>query len=331
MQALRPALRRPLPLVVRRSPALRFQHNYGPHKEYFQTPGKTPLPDTTPYDPSVPIETVVTNTGPSRTARAARSFLWATLFSTLGVAAGTALITWEYLQPPFEPGSPEEEELFAEILETLETHPLVDQLRSENWVEENFYNTRPHGGVDTGFNLVHEKLTGTQGLTIRAFRHPSHNYTILVLFAGFGVEGWPDVVHGGVITTLLLEAVNRHQKHYYSEFVDMDTPSISVDFKKPMRPGEIYAVLVPPAGLEEVPGDPQQKKLVLVSLLMRMEAAPRLGTQFDAATQTETHTVEIPTAGGQDMTHAVGRVHLPVMVRDPVYVAEPSIQKADEP
>ncbi|KAI9869661.1 MAG: hypothetical protein M1823_008997, partial [Watsoniomyces obsoletus] len=76
---------------------------------------------------------------------------------------------------------------------------------------------------------------------------------------------------------------------------------------------EIYAVLVPPAGIEEVPGNPQQKNLRIVSLLMRMEAAPQLGMQFDAATQTETHTVEIPIAGGVDMTHAVGNVKVPVM------------------
>ena len=249
----------------------------------------------------------------------------------LGVVAGTTLITWEYLEPPFPPGSEEEQELYAEVVETLDTHPLVDQLRTENWIEENFYATRPPGGLETGMNLVREKLTGTQGLMIRAFRHPTHNYTILVLFAGFGVEGWPDVIHGGIITTLLLEAVNRHHKSYYSEFVDMDQASISVDFKRPMRPGEIYAVLVPPAGLEEVPGDPQQKKLIMVSLMMRMEAAPRLGTQFDSATQTETHTVEIPTVGGVDATQAVGRVQLPVMMKNPIQDLEPTIQKDDHP
>ena len=289
------------------------------------------MADTTPYDPSFPIETVSTKTGPSRTSRVLRSLLWATVFTALGLAAGTTLITWEYLQPPFEPGSQEAQELYDEVLETLDTHPLIEQLHTEKWIEENFYASRPHGGLNTGMNLVQEKLVGTQGLMIRSFRHPTHNYTILALFAGFGVEGWPDVVHGGVITTLLLEAVNRHHKNYYSEYVDMDKPSINIDFKRPMRPGEVYAVLVPPAGLEDVPGEPEQKKLIMVSLLMRMEAAPQLGTQFDAATQTETHTVEIPTAGGVDMTHAVGKVQLPVMTRNPVQGSEPSIQNQEEP
>lgn len=331
MQALRPVLRRRLPAIVRRSPAIRSQQNYGPHKEYFQTPGKTPLPDTTPYDPSVPIETTVTRTGPSRTSRALRSVSWALLFTILGALAGTTLITWEYLQPPFAPGSEEEQELYDDIVETLDTHPLVEQLRNENWIEENFYAYRPVGGPDTGMNLIREKLIGTQGLTIRLFRHPTHNYTILVFFAGFGVEGWPDVIHGGTITSLLLEAVHRHQQTCYGDFVDIDQPSISIDFKRPMRPGEVYAVLVPPAGLEDVPGETQQKKLIMVALMMLMEAAPKLGTQFDPTTQTETHTVEIPTVSGVDSTQAVGKVQLLVMLRDPVEGLEPSIQRDDEP
>ncbi len=219
------------------------------------------------------------------------------------------------------------------MMETLDTHPLVDQLRSENWIEESFYNTyitRPPA-EHTGMELLREKLLGTQGLIIRWFRHPTLNYTILVFFAGFGVEGWPDVIHGGTITSLLLEAVNMHHWIYYGNFADLDESSISVDFKRPMRPGEVYAVLVPPAGLEDVPGDTQQKKLTMVALMMLMEAAPKLGTQFDPATQTETHTVEIPTVGGVDATQAVGKVQLAVMLRDPVEGSEPSIQGDDQP
>lgn len=252
------------------------------------------------------------------------------MFSILGAVAGTTLITWEYLQPPFPPGSEEEQELYEDMLETLDTHPLVEQLRGENWIEENFYNMGPRGGSDTGMNLIREKLIGTQGLTIRLFRHPTHNYTLLVFFAGLGVEGWPDVIHGGTITSLLLEAANRHQQAYYGDFVDVEQPSISVDFKRPMRPGEVYAVLVPPAGLEDVPGEQQKKKLIMVALMMLMDGAPKLATQFDPMTHTETHNVELPTVMGVDATQAIGKVQLPVMLRDSVEGSEPSIQRDDQ-
>lgn len=153
-----------------------------------------PAPDTTPYtQPYVPTINKV-YTGPSILVRATRSVFWAVLFSTLGVSAGTALITWEYLQPPFEPGSEEDEELFEEILEALETHPLVDSLREANWVEEAYYTARINGADHRGLHLVSENLSGTRGITMKTFKHPTENYTMMVFFLGFGMEGWPDVV-----------------------------------------------------------------------------------------------------------------------------------------
>jgi len=203
MQALRPALWRQGRRATRLAPQLqRPQHNQsGPHKEYFQTPGQMPVPDTTPYtapySPQVvktPTPTPTpTPTGPSLFSRFYRSVFWATLFSTLGLIAGTALISWEYIQPPFEPGSEEEQDLFEEILDTLEDHPLVLSLRHDNWIEDNFYAGRVNGALG-GQHLVGEKLTGPRGITMKSFRHPSQPITMMVFFLGFGIEGWPDVV-----------------------------------------------------------------------------------------------------------------------------------------
>jgi hypothetical protein len=123
----------------------------------------------------------------------ARSFLWATIFGTLGVITGTGLITWTYLQPLPARGSEEDEELFEEIVETLETHPLVESLREENWAEDNWY-TASHNGTEKGLHFVGEQLSGTQGITMKTFKHPSQDYTMMVFFLGFGIEGWPDVV-----------------------------------------------------------------------------------------------------------------------------------------
>lgn len=195
MQALRPALWRQACRASRRSPwQRRGQHGqHGPHKEYFQTPGQMPAPDTTPYTGAYTPQIVKTPTGPSLFWRFARSVFWADLFFTLGAIAGTALISWEYLQPPFEPGSEEDQELCEEIKETLEVHPLVEGLREQNWTEENFYASRSNGAV-RGEHLVGEKLTGTRGVTMKVFKHPSQPITMMVFFLGFGVEGWPDTV-----------------------------------------------------------------------------------------------------------------------------------------
>lgn len=216
MQALRrPVLWRQARCTTRITPywsRRAEQHNYnGPHKEYFQTPGQMPPPDITApytvppaYTPPQQQPTVIPPfpppqpppppaAGSSLFRRATRSVLWATLFGVTGVAAGTALITWEYLQPPFERGSPEDEELTAEIEDTLESHPLVEALRDEGWVEENYYAGKSHG-PGRGQHLVAEKLTGTRGITMKLFKHPTLDFSMMVFFLGFGIEGWPDVV-----------------------------------------------------------------------------------------------------------------------------------------
>ena len=319
MQALRSALRRRLPL---RQPlfALRRPRTDGPHKEYFQTPGQSPVPDTTPYNPSEPIQSFPA-AGSSWTVRALRTLLWATLFGVLGAGAGVGLITWEYLQPPFEPGSPEDTELFEEIAETLNSHPVAEDLREDNWIEENFYTARPH--QNQSLNLIHDNLTGTRGLTIKAFRHPTLQYTLLLVFAGFSVEGWPDVVHGGVTASLMLEGAQRHLNNHYSmpnqqPFSLDDTGGdvrINLDYKKPLRPGEIYAVVCPPAGIENAPAGASgnQATFRIAALVMRLEAAPRLGSEFDPVSNVETHTMEIPSTGGHDLTHAIGTIEIAIV------------------
>ncbi|EXJ79814.1 hypothetical protein A1O3_08099 [Capronia epimyces CBS 606.96] len=283
MQAFRPLLWRHARRTNRVLPYYVYgalQHNYhGPHKEYFQTPGQMPTPDTTPYTgpytpPSPPSPTVLPSPGPSLLRRATRSVLWATLFGITGLAAGTALITWEYLQPTFEPGSVEDEELTAEIGDTLESHPLVEALRDEGWVEESYYAGKING-PGRGQHLVAETLTGTRGIMMKTFKHPTLDFTMMVFFLGFGIEGWPDVIHGGIITTLLQEGINHQVRNLYKHYGKQHSQFIAVDFKRPMRPGDIYAVLIPPAQLE-LQLMPDVFHLQLTAMLLHLETPPRI-------------------------------------------------------
>ncbi|OAP56920.1 hypothetical protein AYL99_09032 [Fonsecaea erecta] len=260
------------------------QHDHhGPHKEYFQTPGQMPVPDSTPYTHNQPympkIQAVPPPTsrsgGFSLLTSFSRSVFWALLFGALGVTAGTALITWEYLQPPFEPGSPAEQELYDEILDAMELHPLVDSLRQANWIEENYYAAQGGGLDNRGLHLVAETLQGTQGVTMKTFKHPTQEFTIMVCFLGFGVEGWPDTIHGGMTTTLVEEGVQRQIHNFYKKYGGQDQQTISIDFKRPMRPGEIYAVIVPPAQLESNPA-PGTMHLQMTPMVLRIEAPPRI-------------------------------------------------------
>ena len=268
-----------------------------------------PAPDTTPYTPDQPYvpKTQAVPTPPGPTGRPlfmrfARSVFWALLFSSLGVAAGTGLITWEYLQPQFELGSEMEQELLDEIMDAVQLHPLVDSLLQANWIEDNYYagHPSPASGLGTkGMHLVAEKLQGTQGITMKTFKHPTKEFTMMVAFLGFGVEGWPDVVHGGVITTLVQEGIERQVHNFYQKYGKQHAQAISIDFKRRMRPGEVYAIVVPPAQLEENPPQPDVMHLQMMPMVVRIEAPPRITP--------EALTIELPSI---DELHAVANVQV---------------------
>jgi hypothetical protein len=84
------------------------------------------------------------------------------------------------------------------------------------------------------------------------------------------------VIHGGIITTLIQEGVDRQIHNFYAKHGKQQAQAISIDFKRRMRPGEVYAVIVPPA---EVERDPPQKgvtHLQLTPVAVRIETPPRI-------------------------------------------------------
>lgn len=318
MQALRPALRRQLlwrtnlyarPTSRITQPLRRWQHEqYGPHKEYFQTPGQSPLPDTTPYHPGEQIYTAPTDNEPSRFNRALRSLGWLALFSFIGSAAGQLLNTWEYMQPPNEPGSPEEQEILEEIEFMMQHNSVAGDLREQGYIEEDFYIRRP--GAMYGSNLVHDTLRGSsQGLSIKTFRNPKTNYTFVTFFVGFGMDGWPDVMHGGITATMVLEAAARHFSYFWSDHKLKQTdPQISIDYKKPIRPGEVYTIMLPPATIGPMKEDPRRKTLNCMACVLRTDSAPKITVRVNPMTGITEHTVEVMSAAGIDPNMAMATV-----------------------
>ncbi|KIX10225.1 uncharacterized protein Z518_01306 [Rhinocladiella mackenziei CBS 650.93] len=311
MRALRPLLWRQARRITRHPPGYgRRQHDqYGPHKEYFQTPGQMPIPEPLPYQHVNIPHTSSVPSGPSLLTRAFRSVFWVALSGTIGFTAGTALITWEYMQPPFEPGSIEDQELLDEISDTLESHPLVESLRGANWIEENFYAGRVNG-PGKGLNFVSQKLAGTQGITMKTFKHPSQKCTMLVFFLGFGMEGWPDVIHGGIVATLVQEGVDQHLHNFYQDHGNRRASITSIDFKKPMRPGDIYGVFVPPAEFVSDPSEPEVQLGRVLPLVLNVEAPPQVMVQFDEQEKIEQHIIDLHSSDAEGSIHAVATIQV---------------------
>lgn len=166
----------------------------------------------------------------------------------LGYTAGAAIITWEYMQPPYERGSEEYTEMQEEIDEILEDAPICEQLRRDNWFEYPITrSTAPANASQREHqHLVNDTLSGVQGFTMKQFRHPKLEISMLVFFSGFGIDGFPDTVHGGAISSIMMEAHNKHVEPVVKEN-DLEVLPYSeshVGFTQMVKPGNTYAVLI---------------------------------------------------------------------------------------
>lgn len=341
LQAFKPAIRRRLLPRAKsdvllaynsRQPLRRQQHsNQWAHKEYFQTPGQAPLPDTTPYQPGEYIETALTSNEPSRLSRALRSLGWIALFNTLGVAAGVGFVSWQYMQPPYEPDSPEELEILEEIEDLMKHNPVAEDLRQQGWIEEEFYSRQPRLPQDRGTNLVRDTLRGSsQTLNIKTFKNPTTKYTMVLFFVGFGLDGFPDVMHGGITATVVLEAAARHLENFHRDLKFEGEPTIVIDYKQPIQPGEVYSIMLPPATVEPYPGPPQEAANRLVirtnAFVLRLDHAPKIEARFNPTNGRHEHTVEIASATGYDpqLAHATVMSQLDISIPAKPLPVEPT-------
>lgn len=305
MLALR-LLRRPSGSITSRLRLLtRWQHeNHGPHKEYFQHPSQYPvngLPTTTlqVLQPTInvpPVSPPLTRSL-SLIRRTTRASLLTVLFLFAGYSVGTGVITWEYLQPPYEPGSEEHQELLKDIEDLIETHPIVEELRDQGWVEES---VRPNSGQ--GQHLVHNTLSGIQGIPVmKNFRPPTGLYSMFVFFTGFGVEGWPDVVHGGILASMFEEAL----EHNFKQFTDLKRTTqgeTGVQFFRRVRPGEVYALLVIPKMFRpDTDGTDHFITFTTNSFLLSGDSVP----DFEVAPVPESNGIQTNLDTRGDVIHAV--------------------------
>jgi hypothetical protein len=164
----------------RRLQLIRLQHGI-PHKEYFQNPGQMPQSETR------------LRSGHSTLAPdfLQQKTLWRRLWDSTGLAAlstlvgfgaGSSLITWAYLQGPFEPGTAEEAEMLEEITEMMNEYPAMEALLNDpEWEELPLAPRMVSGDAGKGLTFVTGTLTGSKGIlqvisSCRPRHTPSNNF-----------------------------------------------------------------------------------------------------------------------------------------------------------
>lgn len=68
----------------------------------------------------------------------------------------------------------------------------------------------------------------------------------MVVYFGNGIEGWPDVVHGGILTTMLKEAIEKVSSQVFPPGTGA-LSKMSIQFKRKVIPGEVYTLYAAPA------------------------------------------------------------------------------------
>ncbi|ORY67321.1 HotDog domain-containing protein, partial [Pseudomassariella vexata] len=178
-----------------------------------------------------------------------RGLIYSTIFLCVGISVGS-LFRFSIAPPPLPtPGSPEDAYVISEIHTQASRLPLVQTLSSDRaWTSWDAY-TEPlnsRGGAAPRVTLG--AMSGSRGLPYqRVFHNASTGEIISVVYFGGGLAGWPGVVHGGALATVLDESLGRCAIKRFPARTGV-TARLELTYKRPTTTNVFYVVKVRPDG-----------------------------------------------------------------------------------
>ncbi|PGH08642.1 hypothetical protein GX51_01162 [Blastomyces parvus] len=171
--------------------------------------------------------------------RRLRSLLYVAIFGSLGYTIGNALTT--FLTNPAPPGSHEDTLRVQYLRQVMDSLEMVKKLRADpDYVEWEAYSNfteeeKPH-------RLTSGPLSGSRNIPVqRVFWNEKEHKATTVVHFGIGVSGWPLIVHGGVIATLLDESLGRVAIRSFPARTGV-TANLNIDYVRPVKALEFYTV-----------------------------------------------------------------------------------------
>jgi acyl-coenzyme A thioesterase PaaI-like protein len=148
---------------------------------------------------------------PLSRGRRIRRILFTATFLFLGTTLGS-LIRRALIEPPLPPapGTEEDAEEIALLREEANNLEIVQLYSNDpDWISWEAYSSLPKHQRD--HHLCATTLAGVRGLGAyqRVFQHKVSGETMVVVYLGEGITGWPGVVHGGALATVLDETMGR--------------------------------------------------------------------------------------------------------------------------
>ncbi|KAF5876988.1 putative thioesterase family protein [Botrytis fragariae] len=203
---------------------------------------------------SGPVAPIPSPSSPKR-KRSLRPTIYASLFLLIGLTTGQYVSL--VLSPPAlpEPSSPSDELMTSWLHAQASKIPLVQSLTEDPvWQSWDAYSTftpeeRPHR-LTTGPLGGSRSIGGYQ----RVFYNSTTGEFISIVYLGGALGGWPGVVHGGLIATIMDESLGRCAIRQLAAGTGV-TAQLSLQYLKPSVTNAFYVVRCTPVIGEEGGGE----------------------------------------------------------------------------
>ncbi|KAI4604442.1 hypothetical protein KJ359_000580 [Pestalotiopsis sp. 9143b] len=177
--------------------------------------------------------------------RRRRGYVYAAIFFLAGTSIGS-LFRLSVSPPPLpEPGTKEDAYILESIHEQAEKLPVVQALSSDPAYESwHAYTDRKEGGRPP--SITSGPMSGCRGLAYqRIFHNAATGEMVSVVYFGGGLAGFPGVVHGGTLATILDESMGRCAIYRFPARMGV-TANLDLTYKKPTLTNAFYVVRTRP-------------------------------------------------------------------------------------
>ncbi|KAJ5101118.1 hypothetical protein N7456_007170 [Penicillium angulare] len=187
------------------------------------------------------IRNTSTATPPPPTGKSSpwiRRLIYAGIFGSLGVVAGSR-VDRLVAAPPLQ-GSQEDKKALEEIQRVYELGiPIVQELRKNpDYVEADVY--QDFSEESKRHRLTSGPLAGSRGIALqRVFSNDAEKKMVSVVYFGSALEGWPTMVHGGALGTVIDENMGRAALRHFPARTGL-TANLNINYRAPVYSGNFY-------------------------------------------------------------------------------------------